>query len=69
MFRSRKEVDNHMYEVRESTCHECTSKDEVENYKEDIVVEKEQLIMKGYKNNKILRENKKISSPRYESKL
>ena len=48
MFKNRKEVDNHMDEARESTCHECTSKDEVENYKLDIVVEKEQLVMKGY---------------------
>ena len=29
----------------ESTCHECTSKDKVENYKEYIGVEKEELIM------------------------
>ena len=40
MFRNREEVDNHMYEACESTCHECTPKDEVENDKEDIVVEK-----------------------------
>ena len=35
-----------MYEAFESTCHECTSKDEVENYKEHIVVEKEELSVK-----------------------
>ena len=32
----------------ESTCHECTSKYEVEKYKEDIVVEKKESIMKKY---------------------
>ena len=42
MFRNRKEVENHMYEACELTCNECTSKAEVENYKEDIVVEKEE---------------------------
>ena len=31
-------IDNHMYKECESTCYECTSKDEVEHYKEDIVV-------------------------------
>ena len=30
----------------DSTCHECISEDEVENYKEDIVVEKEEIIKK-----------------------
>ena len=34
------------FQACESTCHECTSKDEVNNYKEYIVVEKEELIMK-----------------------
>ena len=48
MFRSRKEVDNHMYEALKSTCHECTSKDEVDNYKEDIAVEQEQIVLKQY---------------------
>ena len=66
----RKEVDNHMYKVRESTCHGCTSKDEVENYKEDSVVEKEQLIMKyeNMENKELMREKIKIS-PRYEREL
>ena len=36
----------------ESTCHECTLKDEVENYKEDVVFEKEELIMKKDMKNK-----------------
>ena len=40
------EVDNHMYEACKSTCHEWTSKDEVQNHKEDIAVEKDKLIMK-----------------------
>ena len=46
MFRNRKEVDTHMYEACKSTCHEWTSKGEVENYKEDTIVEKEEQIMK-----------------------
>ena len=33
-------------ETCESTCHECPSNYEVKNYKEDIDVEKEELIMK-----------------------
>ena len=45
-----------MYEVFESTCHECTSKDEIENYKEDIVVEKDELITrKDLENKEIMR--------------
>ena len=36
----------------ESTCHECTSKEEVENYKEDIVIEKEEVIKKKDMENK-----------------
>ena len=43
MFKNRKEVDNRMYEAFESSCHKCTSKYEVENFKADIVVEKEKL--------------------------
>ena len=35
-----------MHKAFELTCHECTSKDEVEHYKEDIGVEKEELIIK-----------------------
>ena len=43
----------------ESTCHECTLKDEVGHYKKDIVVEKEKLIIKKYmKNKEIMREKK-----------
>ena len=38
IFRNRNEVDNHIYEVCESTCHECSAKDEVEHHKEDSVV-------------------------------
>ena len=47
----------------ELNCLECTSKGEVENYKEDIVVEKEELIIKkDIKNKEILREkNMKIN--------
>ena len=67
------EVDYHRYEGSKSTCHEWTSRDKVENYKEDIIVEKEELIRKKEMENKeILREeekNTKISSPQYESEL
>ena len=43
----------------ESTCHECTSKDEVGNYKKYIVFEKEELILKkDMKNKEIMREKK-----------
>ena len=35
----------HNVDICESTWYECTSKDEVENDKEDIVVEKEKLII------------------------
>ena len=58
-----------MYEVCESICHECTSKDAVKIYIEDIVVEmKELFIKKVMENNKIMRERKnmKINSPQYE---
>ena len=48
-----------MYEVCESICHECTSKDAVKIYIEDIVVEmKELCIKKVMENNKIMRERK-----------
>ena len=52
----------------ESTSLDCTSKDEVGNYKEGIFVEKEDLIMKkDMKNRKIMKEkhmkiNKKYST-------
>ena len=52
-----KEIMNkgNAFQACESTCHECTSKD-VENYKEDIVVEKEELFMKkDMKNKEIMR--------------
>jgi hypothetical protein len=40
--------------VCESTCHECSAKDEVGNYKEDGVVEKADLsIKKDSEHNKI----------------
>ena len=47
----------------ESNCHECTSKDELKNYKEDIVVEKEELIMNTEvkKGNNEEEENMKIN--------
>ena len=61
MFLNIKEVGNQMYKACESTCHECTSKDEVENYKNYIVVEKKELIMKKDMDNKeIIRKNMTI---------
>ena len=45
-------VENYTYEACKSTCHECTSIDKVENHKEDIVVEKEEFIIKKDKENK-----------------
>ena len=61
-----------MYEACKSTCHEWTSKDEVGNDKDDIVVEKEELIMtKEMETKKILRYREKPQkiSPQYESEL
>ena len=55
IFRNTNEVESHMHEAFELTCHECTSKDEVKRYKEDIVVEKEELIMKKMENRKKIR--------------
>ena len=60
MFRNRNEVDNLMYESRKSTCQEWTSKDDVENDKEDIFVEKKEIFMKKQMENKeILRKKHK----------
>ena len=42
----------HAVQACESTCHECTPKDEVKSYKEDIVVMKEELIKKKVLKNK-----------------
>ena len=66
---SEKKVDPHIYEACESTCHECSAKDRVENHKEDIFVEDADLfMMKDTKNKKKMREkdNVKIGSPQYE---
>ena len=46
IFRNRNEVDKHIYEVCESTCHKCSAKYEVERYKEDSVDQKADLIIK-----------------------
>ena len=51
LINSNKEIVNKVDALHagESTCHECTSKDELEIYKEDIVFEKEELYtQKGY---------------------
>ena len=56
-----KEMMNKVDELEacESTCHIYTLKDEVENGKEDIVVENEEFIMKqDMKNKEIIREKK-----------
>ena len=53
-------------EVCESTCHEFSTKDEVEN---DRIVEKKDLILKKDMEHKEImreRENLKIGSPQYE---
>ena len=59
-----------MYEACETTCHECTSKDKAENYKEDIVVEMEEIfIKKDMENKEIMRKNMKISNPQCENEI
>ena len=70
--RNRNEVDNYIYEVCESTWHEGSTKDEVENYKEDSVVEKAYLIIKKDMEHKEItreKENLKIGSLWYEREL
>ena len=62
MFRNRKEVDDHICELRLSNCFECNTKDEVGNDKENSVVEKADLIIK--KNMDM-----EIWSPLYESEF
>ena len=52
----------------ESTCHECSTRDEVDNYKEDSVVEKADLFIKKGMEHKVItreKENLKIGSPQY----
>ena len=69
IFRNRIEVDNHIYEVCESTCHECSARDEVENDKKYIIVETADLILKKDMEHKEItkeKENLKIGSPQYE---
>ena len=69
MCRNGNEVDNHISEVCESTCNKCSAKDQVENDKEDSVVEKADLIIKKdmeHKEITIEKENLKIGSPQYE---
>ena len=53
----------------ESICHECSARDEVENYKEDSVVEKADLIIKKDMEHKEItreKENLKIRSPQFK---
>ena len=59
-----------MHEVCESNWHECTSKGEVEKYKEEIVVENDELTKKtDMKNKEKIWKNMKISHSQYESEL
>ena len=54
-----KKVDNHIYEACESTWHESSAKDKVENDIEDSVVENADLFKeKDMENKKIMREKK-----------
>ena len=56
LFGNTKKVDNHIYGACESTCHECTAKDTVENDKEDSVVEDADLFKdKDMEKKKIMR--------------
>ena len=48
-------------EACEQICHECPLKGEVENYKEDIVVEKKDSILK------IILENKELMKKKYQN--
>ena len=61
IFRNRNEVVNHIYEVCESTCHECSAKDEVENEEEEKnnIVEKADLILKKDMEHKEITREKK----------
>ena len=57
VFIKRNEVNNHVYEICESTCHECTAKDEFENDKKYSIVEKVDLIRKkGMEHKEITKE-------------
>ena len=59
--KKRNEVDKHIYELCESNCYECNTKDEVDNNKEKSVVEKADLIIKKDMTHKeMMREKKKI---------
>ena len=72
MFRNRNEVGNLIYKACESTYHECSAKDGVENGKKYSFVQNADLVMKkDIGNNEIMREkeNLKIGSPQYEREL
>ena len=68
IFRNRDEVENPINDVCESTCHECSAKDEVEHYKEDSVIQKADLIIKmDMEHKEITREKRKPEN--FESKV
>ena len=70
--KKRKQIDNHIYGACESTCHECSAKDMVENNKEGSVVEDvDSFMKKDMENKKIMRgkETIKIGSPQYEGEF
>ena len=56
MFRNRNKVDNLIYKACESTCHECSTKYEVENGKTDSVVPK------NMENKEIMRGKRKLEN-------
>ena len=56
-----------MYEVRESTRHECSANDKVEKYKKYTIGEKADLITKkNMEHKEILKENLEIESQQYK---
>ena len=61
-----KKVDNRIYEAYESTSHECSAKDKVEN--NSVVEDADLFKKKDMEDKKIMREieNMKIGSPQYK---
>ena len=59
IFRKRREVDNHIFEACKPISSDCTSKDVVKKYNGNIVVEKEEWIIKKCVENQDFFRNKK----------